>query len=182
MNAAMRFPTSRQFLTFSHFAVLNSVIFYLYGDANIMLISHLQSLYMTSFKTMMYATKRRKILTTLTSTNTVSLNGDTKACVEWRGVTSLNNCLNIDEKYILNKCGSYVRPYSLEIIYFTHVKNRILFLTAGENRISFVTFEYVTAPRKFVLDVGFLCTMKSHSSQVKKCMISFRTNRHPEGL
>ena len=56
------------FWHFHYFAVLNSVIFYLYGDANIMLISHLQSLYMASFKTWMYATKWRNILPTLTST------------------------------------------------------------------------------------------------------------------
>ena len=55
-------------LTFSGlFVGLNSVIFYRYDDATIMLISHLQSLYMTSFKTMMYATKWRKLLTTLMS-------------------------------------------------------------------------------------------------------------------
>jgi len=47
-------------VTFGHFhffAVFKSVLFYLNDDANILLVSHLQSLYMTSFKTMMHATK-----------------------------------------------------------------------------------------------------------------------------
>jgi len=44
MSAAVLFPTSGQILTFTLFAVSNSVIFYLYDDANIMLIIKLKSL------------------------------------------------------------------------------------------------------------------------------------------
>ena len=50
-----------------HFQVSNSVISHLYDDVNVVLIFHLQSLHMKSFKTMMHATKWRKILTTLTN-------------------------------------------------------------------------------------------------------------------
>ena len=39
---------------------------------------------------------------------------------------------------------SCVRPYSSQIIFFPPVKNGILFVTAGKNRISFVTlFEHI---------------------------------------
>ena len=52
------------------------------------------------------------------------------------------------------------------------MKNRILFFTAGKigSHSSHVSNIHVKAPGKFVIDVGFLCTMKSHSSQVKQGM------------
>ena len=47
-----------------------------------------------------------------------------------------------------------------------------LFFTAGNigSHSSHVQNVYVTAPGKFMIEAGFICTMKSHSSQVKKCM------------
>jgi len=63
--------------------------------------------------------------------------------------------------YTSTSIVSIKRPYSSQIIFIPPVKNR----TLGKNRISFVTrYEHICQSR-------FLCTMKSHSSQVKKCMI-----------
>ena len=112
----MPFTTS----LFTFFAVLNSAIFYLYGDANIMLISHSQSLYMASFKTWMYATKWRNILPTLTSTKY----GQSKwrrQCVSSYFFTQLSK-----HRWKVYSKLMWKLYKTFQSIYFPHVKHRIL--------------------------------------------------------